>query len=89
VVREARNEREDYIIKYRVFQKEFYNIIPNASVWRVLQVLHFKPWIVCIPSSVNVFVTLTTQLHLEYNYKAFLKHPALPVKVTLIRNYPR
>jgi hypothetical protein len=41
------------------------------------------------PLSVNVFVTLATQKHLECFVKLFFKHPALPVEVTLNRNYPR
>jgi hypothetical protein len=28
---------EQIILKYRVFQKEFYNCIPNVAVWRVLR----------------------------------------------------
>jgi hypothetical protein len=56
------NER--WIGMYRVFQKELYNDIPNATVWRVLRkLLHLKAyklsivqgverWIVCMPLSV-------------------------------------
>jgi hypothetical protein len=47
-------------------------------------------WIICTTLSVNIGVTLAREQHLEYNYKAlFLKHPALPMGVTLNRNYLR
>jgi hypothetical protein len=29
-----------------------------------------EQWIVCMPSRVNVFITLATQQHLDYHYKA-------------------
>jgi hypothetical protein len=32
-------------------------------------------WIVCMPLSVNVFITLRTQQHLEYHYKALFETP--------------
>jgi hypothetical protein len=46
---------------------------------------NLERWIVCTPLSVNVFVTLTTQYHLEYHFKVLLKHPTLPVEVTFNR----
>jgi hypothetical protein len=59
---------------FRVFQKELYNGIPEAPVWRVLRKpLHLKAYklstvqgveersLVCTPLSVNVFVALATQ----------------------------
>jgi hypothetical protein len=47
-------------------------------------------WIVCTPLSVNVFVTLATQQHLEYHCKALSEKPCTsPVEVTLNRSYPR
>jgi hypothetical protein len=60
-----------------MFQKELYNGIPNITVRRVLRkrlhfIQHLEQWIVCMPLSVNVFVTLTTQQHLEYHCKALL-----------------
>jgi hypothetical protein len=65
-----------------VFHAEFYNGIPNVSVWLVLQKrLYLKAYklsivenlerrIVCTPVSINVFVTPATQQHLEYHLKA-------------------
>jgi hypothetical protein len=58
---------------YGVFKKEFYSGIPNVTVWRVLRKrLHLNSyklyivqvverWIVFMPLSMNVFVTLATQ----------------------------
>jgi hypothetical protein len=62
--------------KYRVFQKELWNGIPNVTVWRVLRKrLHLNAyklsfvesvgrWIVCMPLSVNLF--LNTRYTLEF-----------------------
>jgi hypothetical protein len=59
--------------KYRAFQEELYNGIPDVTLWRVLRKrLHLKEYkiyivqsveqrIVCTPLSVNVFVTLATE----------------------------
>jgi hypothetical protein len=64
------------IYKYRMFQKELYSGVPNVTVWRVLRKrLHLKVYklsvvqvievlerrIVCMPLSINVFVTPATQ----------------------------
>jgi hypothetical protein len=84
-------------IKHRAFQKELYNGISNVTVWRVLRKrLHLKAyklsiqgverWIIYMYLSTNVFVTLVTQ---NIIVRLFLKHPALPVQVTLNRNNPR
>jgi hypothetical protein len=43
--------------------------------WVVFQMLHLEKWIVCTPLSVNVFLTLATQEHLEYHYKALFETP--------------
>jgi hypothetical protein len=58
------------------FKKELYNGILNVTVWIVLRKLlhlkahkHLDRWIVCAPSSVNVFETLATQSHLESHLK--------------------
>jgi hypothetical protein len=40
---------------------------------------HFERWIACTPSSLNVFLTLATQQHLEYHYKAFFETPYIKV----------
>jgi hypothetical protein len=57
----------------------------HVTVWRVLRTSlylkaykpsifqHLERRIVCMPSSVNVFVTLATQLHLEYHRKALFE----------------
>jgi hypothetical protein len=50
--------------KYRVFQKELYNGIPNVTVWRVLR-KRLERWIVCTPLSGNFFVTLVKTLHIS------------------------
>jgi hypothetical protein len=40
---------------YSVFQKEFYNGIPNVTARRVLRKrFHLEQWIACTPLSVNV-----------------------------------
>jgi hypothetical protein len=71
--------------KYRVFQKEFYNFIPNITVWWVLRKrLHLKAYKISI-----VFVTLATHHIWNTIVKLFLTHPALPLEVILNRNYPR
>jgi hypothetical protein len=55
------------------FKKGLYKGIPKVTVWRVLRKrLHLKAY------------KRSIILHL----KLFLKHPALPMKVTLNRNYP-
>jgi hypothetical protein len=78
--------------QYMVFKKELYNGIPNVTVWRVLRkrlrLKVYKRLMIFMPLSVNIFVTLATQQHLEYHCTALFKHPALPVEVTLSRNYP-
>jgi hypothetical protein len=74
---------------YRVFQKELYSGIPNVTVWRVLRKrLHLEPWIICTPLSVNVLHSPHSNIW-NTIAKLFLKHPALPVEVTLNRNYLR
>jgi hypothetical protein len=35
--------------------------------------LNLERWIVCMPLSANVFVTLSIQYHLEYHCKALLE----------------
>jgi hypothetical protein len=60
---------------YSVFQKELYNCIPNVTLWRVLR----KRLHVCTPVSVNVFITLATQQHLDYHCKVVMKRSSLPV----------
>jgi hypothetical protein len=60
----APNKRRNKQYIYRVFHNELYNGIPNVTAWRALRkCLHLKVygWIVCTPSTVNVFVTLATQ----------------------------
>jgi hypothetical protein len=37
---------------------------------KTINIQHLERWIVCTPLSVNVFVTLATQQHLEYHRKA-------------------
>jgi hypothetical protein len=75
---------------YRVFQKELYNGIANVTVWRVLRKrLHLKAyklsimqdvvqWVVCTPLSINVFVKIATQQHLEYDCKTLFETPCIP-----------
>jgi hypothetical protein len=48
-------------------KKELYNGIPNVT--------YLQRWIVCTPSSVNVFVTLATCNIWNTIAKLFLKHP--------------
>jgi hypothetical protein len=63
--------------------KELYNGIPNVTaVWRVLQkrldtLCNIRGWIICTPLSVNVFVTLATELHLEYYCKTLFETPCI------------
>jgi hypothetical protein len=38
-------------------------------------VQHLARWIVCTPLSVNVFVRIATQYHLEYHCKALFETP--------------
>jgi hypothetical protein len=50
----------------------------NISTQRRTNYPSFTVLIVCTILSVNIFVTLS-----EYRFEALLKHPALPVEVTL------
>jgi hypothetical protein len=62
-----------------MFQKELYNGTPNVTVWRVLRKrLHVEAY--------KLSIVQGTEYH-RRGY--FLKHPAVPVEVTLNRNYPR
>jgi hypothetical protein len=75
-----------YRSKYRVFQKELYNSIPNVTIWRVLRKgSHLKAYklsiserlewhIVCTPLGVNLFLTLSTFQHLECHCKSLSEH---------------
>jgi hypothetical protein len=61
----------------------------HLKAYKLPIIQHLQSWIVCTPLSVNFLVTLATEQLLEYPLKLFFKHPALPVEVTLNRNYPR
>jgi hypothetical protein len=67
-----------------MFKKKRYNGIRNLTVWRVLRKrLHLKKCklaIVCTPLSVNVFVTLATQQHLQYHCKTFFETPCIIIE---------
>jgi hypothetical protein len=58
---------------YMVFQKELCNGVPNVTVWQVSRKRLHSP-------QSNIWNTIV---------KLPLKHPALPVKVTLNRNSPK
>jgi hypothetical protein len=62
--------------KPRMFQEEFYSCIPNITVWPLIRKrLHLKAYKLSIVEIPFV--------------KLLLEQPALPVEVTLNRNYPR
>jgi hypothetical protein len=79
-----------------MFQKGLSSGNPNVTVWRVLwKWLHLKAyklsivqgverWIVCTSFKCKRFRTIWYTI-----VNLFLKHPALPLEVTLNRNYPR
>jgi hypothetical protein len=83
-----------------VFQKELYNGVQKVAERQVLRKgLHLKECklsivqgvercMVCTPLSVNVLATLARQQHFEYNCKDIFETPALPLNVTLNRNFP-
>jgi hypothetical protein len=86
VIRE-RIQQQTYVLTFNtVLQKELYNGIPNVTLWRMLRkrlllkayklfiVQGVERWIVC---TVKVFVTLATQQHLEYHYKALFETPSI------------
>jgi hypothetical protein len=86
---------------YRVLQKELYSCIQTVTVWRVLRkLLHLKAYklsivqhhgwlMVCMPLSLNVFITLATQWNLEYRCKALLETPCVASESRMNCNYPR
>jgi hypothetical protein len=64
-----------------MFKKELYNDIPSVTVWQVLRKrLHLKANKLSIAQIVERWNTIVMR---------FLKHPVLPVEVTMYRNYPR
>jgi hypothetical protein len=56
---------------YRVFQQELYSHIPNVT--------YKHRWIVCTPLSLNIFVTLASQYHLEYHCIALFETPRITI----------
>jgi hypothetical protein len=55
-----------------------------------VQKLNLEIWIVCTPLSINVFVTHSPHSSIwNTTVEFFLKHPALPVEVTLNSNPSR
>jgi hypothetical protein len=82
--------KDIYILRYiyRAFQKELYNGISNVSVWRVLRkCLHLKAYKLFKRKPLRNACQQSNKWNTTE--KLFLKHPALPVEVTLNRNYAR
>jgi hypothetical protein len=64
----------------------------TLNAYKLSIVQRVRWWIVCTPLSINVFITLATQKHLEYNCKALLEtlcitgssHIAIPGKTRCV-----
>jgi hypothetical protein len=57
--------------------KEVKTFISVHNIGVMLTCQQLERWIVRTPSSVNVFVTLATQQHLEYNCKTLFETPCI------------